>query len=515
MALAGPLYKLATHEVDIEVVTFYSCFAALLGASVLLISMQLFNYEWKRLFPLVILSLLYTTAMLCFAGASKNENPAIVSLLSRTNIIFSFLISFFVFKEKFNFKIGLALLMIVLGTIFLLSTKSGIAISLELALVLYYALAFSVHNGILKNIKSTEFPLVLFFQNLIACISIFIFSFNKENFFYISSDSLGLSMAAGFLSSFLGFIFYQRGLNLSSLSEVTVVRSLSPIMALIVTYPFFPIVFDQFKATGIILILLGTVMFHLWKKADSEKPRIEGYYKYSNEKKVASTVLNKVLKKNYPSVLDVGSGDGTLTQYFADRTDNLHLCEINAFYENKLKNRFPKACIEIDDIWNVKLKRYDLIHFSQGLYYHKKEKWQSLIDHLMSSLSEDGELLLVMNNDTGDWWKAVQSVWSTKPQSLKFYYEPFSHFLKELKNKYHTYEESFSYEVKFPSVEARNKFIREACVPIHHEDFEAKELLNQYIQQLPSGLLSLKYHSCLVSIKKSNRYFQSSFSTDS
>lgn len=263
MATAGPLNKYATLGASIEVVTFFSCFAALIGSTILVV----YKKRWKMInhknVSLILLSVLYTTAMLSFSFASKNENPAIVSLLSRSNIIFSFMISFFLCKEKFNLKIGFGLLLIILGTLLLISTSSGVAISIGTAAVIYYALAFSLHNGILKTLKGEIFIPVLVIQNFMASLCIFVFSENKEQFFHISSPSLVFAMTAGLLSSFLGFMFYQKGLILSTFSEATAVRSLGPVIALGVTYPFFPMVFDQLKIVGSILVLTGIVVFNI------------------------------------------------------------------------------------------------------------------------------------------------------------------------------------------------------------------------------------------------------------
>ncbi len=232
------------------------------------------------------------------------------------------------------------------------------------------------------------------------------------------------------------------------------------------------------------------------------KPRIEGYYKYSDEKKVASDILKKVLKNKYTSILDVGCGDGTLTHFLAERTSNLHLCEISPFYRENLKLRFPLAHIEIDDIWNIKLKKYDLIHFSQGLYYHPEEKWLPLVDHLMKSLKPGGELVLVMNCDEGDWWEAVKSVWQYQPKSLKFNYQPMSDFLELVRSKFKTEEKTFYYRVNFPNSEDRDKFITETCVPLRPHQLDATDLLKRYISQLPADFINLEYKSVLVTIKR-------------
>ncbi len=271
MSLAGPLYKIATQTAAAETVIFYSCLAVLPGSLLLVFLNKKCFRNRKNFFPVILLSFLYTTAMLSFAFAAKNENPTIVNLLSRSNVIFSFLISFLYFKDHFSPKIGFGILFILTGTILLISNRQGLSVTTGTILVLYYALAFSIHNGILKTLKSKDFLAVLFIQNLLAVVGIFIFSSDKVQFLQISVTSIGASIQAGFLSSFLGLILYQKGLQLSSFSEVTAIRSLSPVIAVLITYPFFPIEIDQYKIAGTVLILLGAVMFNIRRKQVYDK----------------------------------------------------------------------------------------------------------------------------------------------------------------------------------------------------------------------------------------------------
>lgn len=266
MSLAGPLYKSATLTASIEAVVFYSCLSVLPGSFFLISFSRNWRFRRKSIFPVLLLSSLYTTAMLSFAFAAKYENPAIISLIARSNVIFSFIISFLYFKDHFTAKIGLGILFILTGTFLLISDRKGISVTIGTFLILYYALAFSIHNGVLKTLEAEDFMLVLLTQNLLAVLGIFIFTSDFTKFFQIPLESVALSVLAGVLSSFLGSILYQKGLRISSFSEVTAVRSLSPLIALIVTYPFFPFEFDRFKIIGSALILLGVLIFNLHRK---------------------------------------------------------------------------------------------------------------------------------------------------------------------------------------------------------------------------------------------------------
>ncbi len=232
------------------------------------------------------------------------------------------------------------------------------------------------------------------------------------------------------------------------------------------------------------------------------EPRIEEYYKFSKEKIILGDLLEQKLKPRYNTALDVGCGDGTITKYLAKRSSSLHLCEINGFYEKVLKEKFPQAVIDIQGVQDIELKKYDAILFSQALYYHSSENWIPLIDKLMNSLNPKGELFLVTNSDQGDWWNAIKGPWSISPESLAFSYIPSSQLLRSLENKYNVQKESFSYSMTFPSVEAREIYLRKSCVPLREPSEIADEIISKYISELSPLDLNFKYHSEVLTITK-------------
>lgn len=61
-------------------------------------------------------------------------------------------------------------------------------------------------------------------------------------------------------------------------------------------------------------------------------------------------------------VLEIGPGDGALTKYLIDRYNNLlTICEIDGFYVNKLKNKWPLLKIINNDILKIDISTYPYI----------------------------------------------------------------------------------------------------------------------------------------------------------
>jgi SAM-dependent methyltransferase len=232
------------------------------------------------------------------------------------------------------------------------------------------------------------------------------------------------------------------------------------------------------------------------------KPRIEGYYGFSNEKEVVRDLLGEHLLPNYERALDVGCGSGLITNVLSQRSKHLHLCEANPYYEDDLRENFPNAQIDIVPMQELELKKYDLILFSQALYYHQESTWYSLIDKLMNSLDENGQLFLILNSDSGDWWRSVNTVWNVAPKFLAFSYIPSSVFVRNLNLKYKVETHPFSYEMNFPDTLSLKDYITKSCIPLTGRNEAINLLIEDHLQELSDSGTKLIYNSELIILKK-------------
>ena len=182
--------------------------------------------------------------------------------------------------------------------------------------------------------------------------------------------------------------------------------------------------------------------------------RIRSYYSRSDEKPKVQDLLRKVLKdKRFDSALDIGAGQGELTQVLAERVQKLSIVEIESDFVAQLRTRFPAADI-----------------FSHVLYYFPEVQWLDLCKSLLKQLKKCGTLAIIMNTDRGDWWQTIRHFRPKLLDHSAFYYKSWSKFEKELL-KIARIQASFdyTYRVSFKSPEDLVDYVGFSCLAISDE----------------------------------------------
>jgi protein-L-isoaspartate O-methyltransferase len=163
--------------------------------------------------------------------------------------------------------------------------------------------------------------------------------------------------------------------------------------------------------------------------------RVEGlFYSKSDEKFTVRALLDEMLgDRRFSSALDVGPGPGHISEPLARRSKHLTMVEKLPQFEELLKRQFENADVIINCINDAQLdKPFDLILCSHVLYYQPESVWLELTTKLHSMLNEGGELLLILNSDSGDWWRMVHQFWDELRPHIGFHYIPLSQFKKGL-----------------------------------------------------------------------------------
>jgi len=189
-------------------------------------------------------------------------NPALASVLGKSYFIFILLIGCLIFKERFNKKMWL-LILISLSGVLLITNPLNIKIegssSKGFLFVILSSCSFAFSNTMAKKaqLKSTELVLFNNFITMIVMLVVMLitnqsFSANLTNIAYIS--------IAAFFGSYLGLVFYYKAIKTISFTISNLVREISPIITILVTLIILPSKIELIQWIGMFIILVCSIL---------------------------------------------------------------------------------------------------------------------------------------------------------------------------------------------------------------------------------------------------------------
>jgi Trans-aconitate methyltransferase len=197
------------------------------------------------------------------------------------------------------------------------------------------------------------------------------------------------------------------------------------------------------------------------------------FYSHTDEKRIVAKLLDTVLgRRRHANGLDVGPGPGHITHLLSKRVSRLTLVEINHCYEDTLRSRYPTADLFIGSICDHKLdaNSQDLILFSHVLYYIPESHWLSLSTRLYDALTPGGRLVIVVNDDRGDWWDILERFREPLGKYYSFSYQRPSRLCDELGAMTRIEVHRYPYHVVLPSLAAGIEFVGRQMLQIDNDE---------------------------------------------
>lgn len=136
----------------------------------------------------------------------------------------------------------------------------------------------------------------------------------------------------------------------------------------------------------------------------------EAYVANTDEKERLCQLLESRFRdERFGSFLDVGAGDGIVTEVFERRSKRAVAVETQPDYCEALRKRLPSAEIISGTIMNVEFERssFEAILCSHMLYYVPLHLWRDLIMKMHSWVAPGGKLVIVLNSADTDWFRYV------------------------------------------------------------------------------------------------------------
>jgi protein-L-isoaspartate O-methyltransferase len=213
------------------------------------------------------------------------------------------------------------------------------------------------------------------------------------------------------------------------------------------------------------------------------------FYSKSDEKFTLRAMLEQILgERKFERGLDVGPGAGYISEPLASRTKQLTMIEKQPEYAEILRTKFGNAHIIIGSVDAIDFRQqYDCILFSHVLYYQPEDTWIATTKRLLDALADGGELLVILNSDSGDWWRILSHYWESLRDKIPFYYVPMSKFKRELMQLGRTHSHPYRFQVFIEPGDSWVHFVGKQVLEISDEEVlkhadEFRELASNFKQ---------------------------------
>lgn len=176
--------------------------------------------------------------------------------------------------------------------------------------------------------------------------------------------------------------------------------------------------------------------------ADSDNS-FEKFLRWTNEKEVLAWQVAKLIKPEYTSLLDVGTGNGDLTSGIIDLFSRVVCLEPAEVFYKMLQQRFPGAEVIRGKIEGTEFdETFDFILASHVLIY--VENPEDVLAKLYSLLNSGGTLVIIMLERTGQYLQFIdrfrEAVAGRRPEAEEYRWEDIVSYLERRQIDYRTKE---------------------------------------------------------------------------
>lgn len=261
IALAPIFSEMGVPSKGIWVYSFYT----LLSATVSLFIFALIKKEkiafskdfiWPIIFS-ILGGILFFYSFNFISGVSAG-------FLGQSQLIFTFIFSYFLLKENLNLKKLIALSLVVIGSFVIYFQESLSFNQIGVLSIIGSMFFFSIVNVLNKKLREKHSAFSInFYKGLVASIVYLIFCliFSFDELF-IFDTSILLSFSQGIICDVLGWTLFLHYLKQVKVNTAFIIYSFSSIFTLIYSFFVFGLNIIQMQLIGGLLILIGNILFN-------------------------------------------------------------------------------------------------------------------------------------------------------------------------------------------------------------------------------------------------------------
>ncbi len=268
-ALSILLNKFLLMHLPVFVVVIGNLFFSLLICLLYYKNIKQYLYMFKVCLPVSLINLV---GIVSLYYSNSVLSPITLGILSRFYLIFAFLLSIYLLKEQFNNKQLILILFSIFGCICFVFRRNNIGqISIFNVLTcLLSSFCFALGYSITKMLSTKSDPKIMFFyNNFIGLLSMCLYFIFIDSKFICPTAFDCMLLFSSAMCFFISIISFFKGLKFLSFGEANALRSLSPIVLSIISFPFFPEKLSSLNIIGFLIIIFS--LFNLGESSEAKR----------------------------------------------------------------------------------------------------------------------------------------------------------------------------------------------------------------------------------------------------
>jgi len=203
---------------------------------------------------------------LLFISMDVGVSAGLASLLLQAQVVFTIVLSVFIFKEEIKKNQLFGIIIAVLGFSMFFFAKEGNLTIIGLVLILFAAIFWAISNLIMKNMKNVDLLHFMVWVSLIPPLPLAIVSYFMENSDPLSlllDTSMQLWLAVlytGFISTLLAFAIWGYLLKTYTAATVTPFALLIPVVGMLVSSIFLNEKLGLIEIIGSCVVMIGLIV---------------------------------------------------------------------------------------------------------------------------------------------------------------------------------------------------------------------------------------------------------------
>lgn len=189
----------------------------------------------------------------------KISSVSLAVLLLYTAPIHSTILGYFIFKERITLIKSTALIMAVVGVLFVVNPNNEEVSALAVALGLLSGFTYALYGILGKIAVRNERPEEALLYT-IGFGALFLLPFSD---FGVPLNAVSYLFALAFFPTFLAYILYNTALKEVEVSKASIIATIEPVVALVLAYLIFNETLTLKQLFGAALIIGGSMLVHL------------------------------------------------------------------------------------------------------------------------------------------------------------------------------------------------------------------------------------------------------------